>query len=306
MLGAAHEVLIDLGILRPGDPLPPFSARMSGNLGLLFYFEGGASYLIKIGLLTTLDREYRGLTAAYAAMPRSVPEPLRLGTYQSHQVLVTRGVKHKLVLPMQGPADIALFEEGIEAYLITSARAFKQSGRPAWREKLQDALIQTSSLVDWPRWEAYWERIQHDAKNLPPVLQHGDFSANNIGVSESTLVFFDWEEFGLVDLPGFDLAILLLSLSNFSMTQLLERLSRPSVEASVAQRGCRALGISTDDLVDLFPAYASLYIQTKSRLGYPSTVTNRIAAALAEWIRIAPVGAPDHLPFARPQSTPAS
>ena len=291
MLKAAQQALVALGALSPGEPLPPFAARMSGNLGLLFYLKGGAFYLIKVGLLTRLDREYRGLTAAYGAMPRNVPEPLSLATYQSYQVLVTRGIRHKLLLPLQSSGDVDLLEKGIEGFLATTARAFRRPGRGVSWDKLPDALLQTSKLLDWRGWEPYWERIRCHAERLAPVLQHGDFAVNNIGVSHGALVFFDWEDFGLIDLPGFDLAVLLLSLNNFSLTQLVAKLSGSSMEADIVQGGCVALGISASEFLDLFPAYASLYIQTKSRLGYPPKVTDRVAAALAQWIRLAPVDA---------------
>jgi Phosphotransferase enzyme family len=291
MLRAAQQALVELGALSPGDPLPPFSARMSGNLGLLFYLESGAFFLTKVGLLTNLNREYRGLTAAYGAMPRNVPEPLSLATYQSYQILVMRGVRHKLLLPLQSSGDANLFQTGIDAFLSTGAHAFRQSGRGVSWDKLRDALLQTSKQVDWPAWEHYWARIRCHAERLAPVLQHGDFAINNIGVSHDALIFFDWEDFGLIDLPGFDLAVLLLSLNNFSIAQLVAKLALPSMEAAVVRHGCGSLGISASEFMDLFPAYASLYIQTKSKLGYPPKVTDRVAAALAEWIRLAPTDA---------------
>jgi hypothetical protein len=264
---------------------------MSGNLGLLFFLKRGDHYLVKVGLLTRLDREFRGLTAAYGAMPTNVPEPLRLATCRSYQVLVTRGIRHRQLLPLRGAADVDVFEKGIASFLATGARAFRRSERAVSSGGLREALARASELVGWRGWEAYWEGIRSLAERLPPILQHGDFAVNNIGVREGALVFFDWEDFGEIDLPGFDVAVLLLSLNDFSMSALVAKLDAAgSVEADIVRSGCNSLGMSAADFMDLFPAYASLYISTKSRLGYPAAVTGRIAAALAEWIRLRGAG----------------
>src|SRR4029078_4898748 len=69
MLNAARRALVEVRAIAAADPLPPFVARMSGNLGLLFYSRNDASYQVKVGLMTRLDREHRGLVAGYRAMP---------------------------------------------------------------------------------------------------------------------------------------------------------------------------------------------------------------------------------------------
>ena len=288
MLDAARQVLIDSGVLSQGDPLPHFAARMSGNLGLLFYLERGDFYLVKVGLLTRLDREYRGLTAAHRAMPSNVPEPIRLATYRNYQVFVTRGIHHKPLFPFHGAADAEIFREGISSYIATCGRAFRQSGTPVSLDRLKEALRLASDIVQWRAWEGYFERVLAIAQRLSPTLQHGDFAVNNIGRCNGHLVFFDWEDFGEIDLPGFDLAILLLSINGFSLPALRTKLSRASTESDIVRRANEELGLSTSEFLYLFPAYASLYIQTKARLGYPTKVTDRIAETLKEWIRLEP------------------
>ena len=41
---------------------------------------------------------------------------------------------------------------------------------------------------------------------LPHVSQHGDLVINNLGRAARGMVIFDWEDFGRVTLPGFDVA----------------------------------------------------------------------------------------------------
>ena len=288
MLDAARQALVDAGVMSRGDPLPHFAARMSGNLGILFYLENGDFYLVRVGLLTRLDREYRGLTTAYRAMPSNVPEPIRLAAYGNYQVFVTRGIHHKPLFPLHGAADVEVFMEGISSYLATSSRAFRQSGVPVSSRRLKEALRAATDVVQWPSWEDYFERALAIVQRLSPTLQHGDFAINNIGRRNGQLVFFDWEDFGEIDLPGFDLAILLLSINGFSLAALRAKLSRASTESDIVQRANEALGLSTSEFLYLFPAYAALYIQTKTILGYPTNVMDRITETLKEWIRLKP------------------
>ena len=49
MLEAARQALCELGIVGRDDPMPPFTARMSGNLSVLVYPPGSDFYLVKIG-----------------------------------------------------------------------------------------------------------------------------------------------------------------------------------------------------------------------------------------------------------------
>jgi len=306
VLTAARKALVDIGAIAGTDPLPPFAARMSGNLGLTFHLPDGAFVLVKVGLMTRLDREYRGLVAAHGAMPLNVPEPLRIAMYDAYQVLVTRGVAHEVLLPLQSAAAMNTFEHGIEMFLDTSARAFRRTGRGTSWDRLDDALVQAGSMVAWPGRQAYGQRIRRYADTLAPILQHGDFAANNIGVHDGTLIFFDWEDFAEIDLPGFDLAVLLLSLSDFSFARIVAALRTASLQARIVHRGCALWNIAAPDFLYLFPAYAALYIETKSRLGYPAKVTERIAGMLAEWISIMPADGDDRSPVLRIDEAPSA
>ena len=82
MLTAARQALLELGVLSAGDPLPAFTARMSGNLVLLFYLDDARFYLVKVAIQIPLDREYLGLSMAYpaaTAADRGGHEPAREG-----------------------------------------------------------------------------------------------------------------------------------------------------------------------------------------------------------------------------------
>src|SRR5260221_6306947 len=120
MLRAAHAALVEFGVLAPTVPFPPLWARMSGNLILMVYLKGPRFYLVKIGVRTSLDREFRGLSIAHAAMPRNVPRPLGLTNQASFQVLVTEGVLHEHLVLRDGGDAIGVFERGMDSFLAAS------------------------------------------------------------------------------------------------------------------------------------------------------------------------------------------
>jgi hypothetical protein len=260
---------------------------MSGNLILMVYPRDPPSYLVKIGIRTSLDREYRGLSIAHTAMPRNVPRPLGLTIQESFPVLVTLGVRHEQFGLRRGQDGLRVFERGMDVFLSASLSNFRASPTDS-AANVRDALREASDAFDWPTWRAYWDHIGPLIAPLPRILQHGDLAVNNIAIADGELVFFDWEDFGLVDLVGFDLAVALLSLHNFDTAHLRERLRAPTAEAGLVRRGCARLNLSIDLFLDLFPAYLSLFVKVKRSCGYGPVASARAVAALRDWVRAGP------------------
>lgn len=287
MLKAAHAALVKFGALAPSDRLPPFWARMSGNLVLLVYPEDSPFYLVKVGIRTSLDREFRGLAIAHTAMPRNVPRPLGLTTHGSFQVLVTLGVHHVQFALRQGRGGFRMLEDGMDALLTAGLSHFRASPSDSGVE-VQDALREASDASGWAGWRAYWDHIRPLIAPLPRILQHGDLAVTNIAVAGDELVFFDWEDFGLVDVIGFDLAVILLSINDFDATRLHARLAAPTAEAALARRGCARLDMPINLFLELFPVYLSLFAKVKRGWGYDPAVPARAIAALRDWLAAGP------------------
>ncbi len=248
----------------------------------MVYLQDTLFYLVKIGIRTSLDREFRGLSIAHAAIPRHVPRPLGLTSQASSQVLVTEGIRHEHLVLRAGQDGIPVFERGMSAFLAASLSHF-QAPHSDFGVNVHDALSEASEVIDWSAWRLYLDHVGPLIERLPRIMQHGDLAVNNIAVADGELVFFDWEEFGLVDLLGFDLAVALLSLHDFDAAQLRERLATSTMEAGLVKRCC-LLHMSTDLFLDLFPAYLSLFIKVKRSRGYGPAVAARAVAALRDWV----------------------
>lgn len=108
-------------------------------------------------------------------------------------------------------------------------------------------------------------------KALPIIPQHGDLAINNVALTPSGLILFDWEDYSFIKLPGFDLCILLASGSNFDLSKLLlliendiHKLNQESFLFPIIQ----GLGISTSQLLDLILVNLVIFYQLKVQLGY--------------------------------------
>jgi aminoglycoside phosphotransferase (APT) family kinase protein len=232
----------------------------------------------------SLEREYFGLSMAYAAMPRNTPRPLGLSTHHSFPVLVVSGIRHSAFGPLNAGTDVQRFEAGLNELLEISSRDFRVPPGEQGACDVREALEQASRHVCWPDWQDYRARVAPEIAALPRVYQHGDLSLNNIGVARGELIFFDWEDFGLVDVPGFDLAIVLLSLHGFDAVALIRQLSTPSLEQRLMQSGSGRLGMDVQTFLMLLPAYLSLFASMKAMRGYDAEVSARAYSALEQWL----------------------
>jgi aminoglycoside phosphotransferase (APT) family kinase protein len=286
MLTAAREALVQHGVLRPDEDLPPFHGRFAANLvlGMLVHLNDGSFYLVKVASTGSLEREYFGLSMAHAAMPRNTPRPLGLSTHDSFPVLIVSGIRHSALGPLNAGVDVQRFEAGLNELLEISSRRFRVRPGEQGACDVREALEQASRHVCWPDWQDYAQRVIPQIAALPRVYQHGDLSLNNIGVADGELIFFDWEDFGLVDVPGFDLAIVLLSLHDFDGAALMHQLSTQSLEQRLVQSGSVRLGMVAQTFLALFPAYLSLFASMKATRGYDAEVWTRAYAALQQWL----------------------
>jgi hypothetical protein len=93
---------------------------------------------------------------------------------------------------------------------------------------------------------------------LAAAPQHGDFAKNNIGMTEKSAVFFDWEDFGRVQVPGLDLYLLLQSLRPEATHEAPLRITQLTPIHDFIASACKNLALRVDDFERLFPLYAML------------------------------------------------
>lgn len=161
---------------------------------------------------------------------------------------MTQGVAFRSLNPalMRSWRHTGVVRAGLEAYF----QRVRASERPApagagwhgeYREYFESHPLRNAALRGLDHLRAAFQ-------GLPAQAQHGDFVANNLGLSSvHRLAIFDWEDYGAVDVPGLDLFTLEISMS--------DALSAPAALRSTPARDrrrpvgfdidrmCRALGL---------------------------------------------------------------
>lgn len=267
--------------------MPPFTARMSGDCVILAYPEGGAFYLVKVGLVSDLRREFDGLQAGHAAFPVGVPRPLAHAMHRTFPTLVTTGVAFEPIgtaLLRRPSRDL---EHALAHYFATASRAFRVDSAPSHASRIREAFAAPWASALGTVGDAYVDAIVADVDGLPAIRQHGDFYLGNLGVTSGNLAIFDWEDFGREWLPGLDLAQLLLSANDFDIVRLREQARPGGPHRWVLAAGCETCGVTTALFAKLLPAYIALLGRMKSELGYGDAFTGRALRALRDSLALA-------------------
>jgi hypothetical protein len=161
--------------------------------------------------------EFRNLQTVHHLAPRYVPRPLHLGSADGFFMLWMEGVPGRRI-PPGGKYPISMLAASVET-VISLHRAVNQGmeesagdrharmvtaplgavlkrGGPAVREGCL-ALLETAT--------AQW------LQRLPVIPQHGDLYLDNVLHYREEYRIVDWENFGVIDLPFYDLLTLLIS-----------------------------------------------------------------------------------------------
>lgn len=102
----------------------------------------------------------------------------------------------------------------------------------------------------------------------PEVPQHGDLMLNNLGLRDDhSLVVFDWEDFGLVCLPGLDLFTLELSLAGGVAALLNERRQAAGRLHDFVSRSCGAIDLPAAEYRAMTGVYALVFRYMKRNYG---------------------------------------
>jgi hypothetical protein len=281
MREAARRALCEVGVLKDHEPFPPFTVRMSGNLTFLVYPAGSAFYLVKVGLQNDLRREFDGFSAGHAAFPHGVPRPLALSRHRSFATLVTAGIPLTPLGPLSMRAPGRGLRQSLAVFFATANRVFRIDDKVAHSQRIREAFEELTVALR-TSWEHYFDAISGDVDRLPAVRQHGDFSVSNLGMNGEDLVVIDWEDYGRECLPGYDLALLLLALNEFSAARVRENTLDGAVHAWILHAGSEGTGIPPALFIRLLPAYLALTLRMKTEKAYGHALRSRVIDALAE------------------------
>lgn len=213
-----------LGLMRAGARVQSNATIKLDNVLIDLFDDRGHYFYARVAELYDLEPEYRIAETVASHLGRFVPRPLAFFREQGLSCIVFEGLEFDVVsgADLLGAAPKSPVARGLLDFLRGSTAALRGPPDPASFAKL---LTDVDARFTGTEQESLWRDVRaatdvaHLA-SLPNQRQHGDFVPNNFGVCASGLLVFDWEDFGKVNLPGFDLAVLLASCVDFDPEEL--------------------------------------------------------------------------------------
>jgi len=283
MLNVVTDLFRELNLLDPGDE-PVYDVAISSpamyNIGA--FTARGNFFHVKVKNIGHLPEEYRNCRNAWEAFPRYAPKPLGNYLRGGWEILVVRGIRHRALSSHGLKGSGREVRQEIVRYLRFAARTAPvlQPTEPhaAALGRLQARETDPACLSVLRQW------LRSDAlASLPCIRQHGDFVVNNLGTTGSGLVVFDWEDFGRVCLPGFDLCTLLASEVRFDPVQLRMMMDAdgrfPAVYRELIEAGSAAAGVESGLFRRMMPLHLVVFLDMKR--SYGPAIVDRVKTALA-------------------------
>jgi len=276
--------LVEFGLIEP-NRTPRYNVGLTKGDTVWFhaFVEDGRFFHVKVSDAISLRNEADICEATSRVFDGFVPEPLGYCVKDGWDIFITEGVNH---LPL--PATALIGSNGARppadalSVFFEASRHSPQLHSGSELETLLANLEQRFKDSELAPLLSGWCSGHGRAKldSLGSVMQHGDFVQNNIGVAARRLIIFDWEDYGKVCVPGFDLSTLLVSSLEFETAVATMRDGNLLVDrfSSVLKSACRALDIQVKDFLHLLPLYLLTFLHLKA--DYAAEIRRRITSLL--------------------------
>jgi len=271
LLAALTEILRERDALGPGGE-PSYSIALVSELvaNIRASTHNGAFFHIRLKRVGDSPVEYANLCNAWQTFPRHAPEPLGQYFEDDWEIIVVRGIRHRLV----SRGSVARDSHGVVREIVSFLEASGTGARVAepvesHREFLQHVLERATDSTCAAIVREWITNGRLDV--LPHIRQHCDFVIGNLGLTADGLVVFDWEDFGRIELPGFDLCTLLASDAGLDANRLFAIIrggdQRVGAYAELLERGCPAIDMRPDLFRQLIPLYLVIFLDLKRAYG---------------------------------------
>ncbi len=207
-----------------------------------------------------LQKEYENLNQLHADIPGCTPRPLHFGQLSGFWTLWMSGVPGRRfqVRAEYSPDTLrSITETVISIHAATRRQAAVDDNR---LERMVSQPLDTlfhfgKSLAVQNGCQALAEKISSDwIKSLPVIPQHGDLYLGNLLANRGRWHVVDWESFGVIDLPLYDLFTFCFSLLQIGANT--PETWRPSIAAEVPAlvfRYSQEFSLAHEDLKLLLP-----------------------------------------------------
>jgi hypothetical protein len=279
--------LSELGLLASGsNPRFHFGLTKGDTLWTDAYVDRRRYFHVKLSDVVSLRDEANIHAEAFGWFSSLMPRPLGHCIRDGWAIFVTEGVPHRQFFP-----DDVLNRRRATEWVPEICRFFERSrldpmtGSPHAAFGTLLASLETS-FKDSPfeavltPWSSGLGLRELEALRL--TRQHCDFVPNNMGVTDSGLVVFDWEDFGKISLPGLDLCTLVVSCVSGDTDMVLANGGSALAErcSVFVNPACVALDMDVALFWRLVPLYLLTFLHLKNTYG--RDVRIRISALLSQ------------------------
>jgi hypothetical protein len=265
----------------------PFYVSFNRNFNFFVFGNQEEFYQVKVSSERPLREEYEALRIAHKAIPENVPPPVGLYQKAGLEILICRGIRHQKVRSLQGK----IIQKEIEAILKGSKVFFREENPPF--PHMQQVMSACDHFGKHPLSIAMRDWLGHLnpglINSLPHIKQHGDLTLYNMGVAGDKLIIFDWEDFGKINIPGFDLCCLAVnSVTRFSparVERISERSAYPKEVMDIIACYCKELPLDQETFFNLYPVYLFCFLYLKHRYAYSPEIIKigeKLLAAVLE------------------------
>jgi Phosphotransferase enzyme family len=187
------------------------------NISVMWFHNGGAfpSVVVKFGENPVpLKAEFENMRRAHESAPAVVPNPLHFGLQGRLWGLWAEGVPGSVLTGYDPKLLDSLVETVTSLHLGLRRKTLDQD---RYRRMVQEPLQAVSQFGPSSAVQKGCSQIgaaisPQWLNALPVIPQHGDLYSGNILSHRDRLYVVDWESFGVIDLPFYDLLIALYSL----------------------------------------------------------------------------------------------
>lgn len=276
MIPAVLKGLREHGLLRAGpDPDIHITLTQGDAIHVRVYESSRLAYFLKCSKYNSLLDEYERHLHAHEALGDAVAPPRALFRSGEWNVIASAGIA---AMPLRrgaliGEAADRQTSAAIAGYFALQAKLADRAHTALRTDRLAQALVEA---LDRPALATLRERVMARevwelVRELPNMPQHGDFVLSNLAWANDKLVVFDYEDFGRIQLPGFDVATLYLSLLDFepdAVSQLLHA-GEQQIHAQMPWMGpaCANLGLTLATMRRLLPIHLTTFVSLKRNYG---------------------------------------
>ncbi|MCF6216338.1 MAG: aminoglycoside phosphotransferase family protein [Emcibacter sp.] len=291
MITTITGYLTEKGLL-PDDYNYDVNIFMGRNNFFHFFLPKGKSLAVKVAdsksdCAKSLIKEYGALQENHPRYRELLPHGIALEEGREFTIMVTEGMIISSITLDEILSVSGTQRDLMQKFLCGEDRILPDEGIAlrSFTEVLETAI----EMLPRELCQKY-KKVMTDRKwgeflrKLPAIPQHGDLAINNIGKTDNGLVIFDWEDYGYVTIPGFDLCVLLVSgcqFNKYKLTGIINDIySGDEGHCHILTPVVNTLRIDQQHFTDLVSIHLILFHKLKYDLGYGHDVIENCQSLL--------------------------